>query len=182
MWDHEAAARPAKTGAARCHSQRMGKTMWFLIKGTFWFSLVLVLLPFLDPTGSKTLENGPKVDVGDTVSAATEAFSYISAICVQKPDVCEKGTETFVALGHRAREGARIAYQFLDTQFAEPGDAVMTGTIADPAAKPAAAVEAAATEQAAEAAPAQYVTIDPEAEALPFKRIPVPEKRIAPKG
>lgn len=152
--------------------------MWFLIKGTFWFSLVLVLLPFLDPTGSKTLENGPKVDVGDTVSAATEAFSYISAICVQKPDVCEKGSETFVALGHRAREGARIAYQFLDTQFAEPGDAVMTGTITDPAA----AVQPAATEQAAEATPAQYVTIDPEADALPVKRIPVPEKRIAPKG
>lgn len=157
--------------------------MWFLIKGTFWFSLVLVLLPFLDPTGSKTLENGPKVDVGDTVSAATEAFGYISAICTEKPDVCAKGAETFVALGHRAREGARIAYQFLDTQFAEPGDAVMTGTIADPAAEPATAQPAAAaTTQPAEAAPAQYVTIDPEAEPLPFKRIPVPEKRIAPKG
>ncbi len=159
--------------------------MWFLIKGTFWFSLVLVLLPFLDPSSSKTLENGPRVDVGDTVSAASEAFSYISAICVEKPDVCVKGAETFVALGHRAREGARIAYQFLDTQFAEPGDAVMTGTIADAVtADPVAKVIA---ENPTEAAPAKYVTIDPtadatEADALPFARIPVPEKRIDPKA
>jgi len=140
--------------------------MWFLIKGTFWFSLVLVLLPFLDPSSSSTLEKGPKVDVGDTVSAATEAFGYISAICTEKPDVCVKGTETFVALGHRAREGAKIAYLFLDQQFAEPSDTVTTGTIASP--DPATAV---ATTETASA----------EAEPL-FNKIPVPEKRIEPKA
>ncbi|WP_075290418.1 DUF5330 domain-containing protein [Pararhizobium arenae] len=155
--------------------------MWFLIKGTFWFSLVLVLLPFLDASSTKTLETGPKVDVGDTVSAATEAFTYISAMCAEKPDVCEKGAETFVALGHRAREGARIAYQFLDTQFAEPGDAVLTGTIAASAMEPAAADKPVDT---APAQPTQYVTIDPTADAdgLPVKRIPVPEKRVEPKA
>lgn len=96
--------------------------MWFLVKATFWFSLVLVLLPFLDPSSSEKLEHGPKMEIGGTFSAANEAIQYISAICVEKPDVCEKGAETFVALGHRAREGARIAYEFLNTQFAE-GDA-----------------------------------------------------------
>ncbi len=140
--------------------------MWFLIKGTFWFSLVLVLLPFLDPSSTSTLENGPKVNVGDTVSAATEAFGYISAICVEKPDVCVKGAETFVALGHRAREGAKIAYLFLDQQFAEPSDAVTTGTIA--ATVPATAV---ATAEAASV------------EGEPFlSKVPVPEKRIEPKA
>nr|WP_298104867.1 DUF5330 domain-containing protein [uncultured Shinella sp.] len=98
--------------------------MWFLIKGTFWFSLVLVLLPFLDPASSAKLENGPSVELGDTFSAATEALSYVTAMCLEKPDVCQKGTETFVALGHRAREGAHIAYKFLDTQFAEDDAAV----------------------------------------------------------
>jgi hypothetical protein len=139
--------------------------MWFLIKGTFWFSLVLVLLPFLDPSSSATLDKGPKVDVGDTMSAATEAFGYISALCVQKPDVCEKGAETFVALGHRAREGAKIAYLFLDQQFA-PSDTVTTGTIAAPV--PA---EAVTTEEPASV----------EAEPL-FSKIPVPEKRLNPKA
>ncbi|MDO9417320.1 DUF5330 domain-containing protein [Pararhizobium sp.] len=103
--------------------------MWFLIKGTFWFSLVLVLLPFLDPAASSKLEKGPTVELGGTFQAATEAFDYIRAICVEKPDVCEKGGETFVALGHRAREGARIAYEFLGDKFAEPSDAVLTGTV-----------------------------------------------------
>jgi hypothetical protein len=85
---------------------------------------------------------------------------------VQKPDVCEKGAETFVALGHRAREGAKIAYLFLDQQFAEPSDTVTTGTITAPI--PTAAVT---TEDPASA----------EAEPL-FNKIPVPEKRLDPKA
>ena len=93
--------------------------MWFLIKGTFWFSLVLVLLPFIDADSSAKLEKGPTVQIGDTFSAASEALTYVTAMCLEKPDVCEKGSETFVALGHRAREGALIAYKFLDTQFAD---------------------------------------------------------------
>ncbi len=38
--------------------------MWFLVKATFWFSLVLVLLPFLDPSSSEKLEHGPKMEIG----------------------------------------------------------------------------------------------------------------------
>jgi hypothetical protein len=131
--------------------------MWFLIKGTFWFSMVLVLLPFLDAESSAKLEKGPNVELGDTFSAASEAIGYMTAMCLEKPDVCQKGAETFVALGHRAREGARIAYQFLDTQFAEDGaavakealdqplpdvaaidadDEVITGTVAIPTRRP----------------------------------------------
>lgn len=142
--------------------------MWFLIKATFWFSLVLVLLPFLDPSSSEKLEHAPKVELGDTFTAANEAFQYISAICVQKPDVCERGAETFVALGHRAREGARIAYEFLDTQFAEtdatkPDAKVMTGTVSP------------ATDTALPAAEVSTIDAEPV-----FKRTPVPEKRLAP--
>ncbi|GMB81112.1 DUF5330 domain-containing protein [Shinella zoogloeoides] len=135
--------------------------MWFLIKGTFWFSLVLVLLPFLDPESSDKLNKGPSVEIGDTFSAASEALNYVTGMCAEKPDVCQKGSETFVALGHRAREGARIAYQFLDTQFADEDvaaagpekkealnqplpavakidadDEVITGTIAVPTRRP----------------------------------------------
>lgn len=147
--------------------------MWFLIKATFWFSMVLVLLPFLDPSSAEKLEHGPKVELGDTFSAANEAFQYISAICIQKPEVCEKGAETFVALGHRAREGARIAYEFLDTQFAEtdaikPDALVKTGTVGQPA-EAAAEMPAPVEQTAAETAPV-------------FKRTPVPEKRLDPKA
>lgn len=143
--------------------------MWFLIKATFWFSMVLVLLPFLDPSSAEKLEHGPKVELGDTFSAANEAFQYISAICIQKPEVCEKGAETFVALGHRAREGARIAYEFLDTQFAEtdaikPDAHVKTGTVGQPAAA------------------AAELPVPVEETAPVFKRTPVPEKRLDPRA
>ncbi len=103
--------------------------MWFLVKAGFWFSLVLVLIPFLDPSpeGSDT---GPKVEIGETFKIAGEAIAYIRNICVEKPDVCERGAETFSALGHRASEGARIAYEFLDARFgAAPDKGVMTGTV-----------------------------------------------------
>jgi hypothetical protein len=161
---HERSADSGKSGRRQTED---GQTMWFLVKATFWFSLVLVLLPFLDPSSSAKLEHAPKVEIGDTFSAANEAFQYISAICIQKPDVCEKGGETFVALGHRAREGARIAYEFLNTQFAEtdtgaPDAKVMTGTVAPAANVPAG---------------------DPASDALPaFKRTPVPERRLDPKA
>jgi len=98
--------------------------MWFLIKGAFWFSLVLVLLPIFDRGTAARLEGGPQVELSEAFSAATEAYQYVSAICLAKPDVCEKGGETFVALGHRAREGARLAYEFLDEKFS--GDTPMS--------------------------------------------------------
>jgi hypothetical protein len=141
--------------------------MWFLLKATFWFSLVLVLLPFLDPSSSAKLDHGPKVEIGGTFSAANEAIHYISAICVEKPDVCERGAETFIALGHRAREGARIAYEFLGTQFAEtdaalPDGKVMTGTVGT--------VEDGASSEAKHGS-------------MPvFSRTPVPEKRLDAKA
>lgn len=69
--------------------------MWFLVKATFWFSLVLVLLPFLDPSSSEKLEHGPKMEIGGTFSAANEAIQYISAICVREAGRLRKGCGDF---------------------------------------------------------------------------------------
>ncbi|NHT78617.1 DUF5330 domain-containing protein [Rhizobiaceae bacterium CRRU44] len=158
--------------------------MWFLIKAAFWFSLVLVLLPIFgtEEAAQPQAAAGAKMDIGQTVSAASEAIGYISAICLEKPDVCTKGAETFNALGHRAKDGARIAYQLLETQFGDektasagdtvtPGDAVTTGTVPEQALPPAAPSAAAAAEPA----------LSETHEDLGFTRIPVPEKRIPPK-
>ncbi|MDO1581501.1 DUF5330 domain-containing protein [Rhizobium oryzicola] len=92
--------------------------MWFLIKGSVFFAMVLVVLSYFSsqptpaPAGTKDLQ------VSDAISAATEAYGYIASICKQKPDVCEKGGEAFTALSYRAREGARVAFEFLDNQLA----------------------------------------------------------------
>ncbi len=89
--------------------------MWFLIKGTFWFSLVLVALSYFG--GNTTDSQNSQMNVASAVSAASEAYRYVSAICVEKPDVCVKGAETFHALGERAREGAKVAYELIDSHL-----------------------------------------------------------------
>ena len=54
--------------------------MWFLIKGSFWFSLVLITLPFLDQTSREALEDAPPLEVGQSMAAAVEALEDISGI------------------------------------------------------------------------------------------------------
>jgi hypothetical protein len=111
--------------------------MWFLIRATFWFSMVLIMLPIFDDAAQTRLNEGQGVELTDALGAAAGAISYVGALCSEKPDVCVKGAETFTALGSRAREGARVAYTYLDTQFAEPdkaaiADKLLTGAIARP--------------------------------------------------
>lgn len=103
--------------------------MWFLIKGSFWFSLVLIALPFLDTTSREALDAAPPLEVGQSMAAAAAALEDIRQICVRNPDICETGSETFAALGVRAKEGARIAYQFLDTKFADGEADLVTGSL-----------------------------------------------------
>ncbi len=114
--------------------------MWFLIRGAFWFSLVLVMLPIFDQDATDRLANEPGVELTDALGAAAGVIYYAGELCAQKPEVCVKGAETFSTLGSRAREGARVAYTYLDTQFADEAavktaDAVKTGTIAAKDAK-----------------------------------------------
>ncbi len=119
--------------------------MWFLIKASFWFSVVLIALPFFDNGAEANLQSAPKVEAVDTVLAAAGAINYMTKICEDRPLVCEKGGETINALGHRAREGARIAYRLIDKGLdnqdsrvtGEVTDSITTGTIIPiPAARP----------------------------------------------
>ncbi len=93
--------------------------MGMLIKGTFWFCVVLVVLPFFDGEAQKKLEGAPQIEAADAVTAATGALSYIGEMCAQRPDVCIKGAETVSALANRAKEGALVAYKLLDKNFSD---------------------------------------------------------------
>lgn len=92
--------------------------MWFMIKGSFWFSLVLLALPFLNGEAEKRSEAAAEISVSDSIGVVITAIEDLKQICARQPEVCEKGGKTIAALGVRAREGARIAYEFLDAQFA----------------------------------------------------------------
>ena len=142
-------------------------TMWFLIKGTFWFSLVLVALSYFGSYNDPAKEPSA-FDLPSAVSAAGEAYRYVSAICIEKPDVCVKGAETFHALGERAKEGAKVAYELLDAQLAS-GD------------KTAPAAELASESEKLAEAPAISVEFPGNADTLKTGTIiPLPQKRPAP--
>lgn len=108
--------------------------MWFLIKGSVWFALVLVVLSYFSSQPVAQKEGASGLEMQDAVSAATQAYQYLSAMCIEKPEVCEKGAETFSALGVRAKEGARVAFELLDKQFADETPA--NAQVADPQPMP----------------------------------------------
>jgi hypothetical protein len=104
--------------------------MWFLIKGTFYCTATLVALSFLAAPPAEE-QDGAGFDMGAAITAASGAYEYVTSLCVEKPEVCEKGAATFQALGQRAREGALVAYQLLDKQFTDDGTtAVADETVA----------------------------------------------------
>ncbi|MGE7367967.1 DUF5330 domain-containing protein [Neorhizobium sp. NPDC001467] len=106
--------------------------MWFLIKGSAYFGLGLVALSYFGTHGDDTNGTGSTrpFEMTNAISAATGAYDYVSSLCVEKPDVCIKGAETFTALGYRAKEGARVAYELLDKSLADNGSATAaTGPI-----------------------------------------------------
>ncbi|MFK3778216.1 DUF5330 domain-containing protein [Agrobacterium sp. NPDC089420] len=141
--------------------------MWFLIKGTFWFSLVLVALSYFGSSSDPAKEPSA-FDIPSAFSAAGEAYRYVSAICTEKPDVCVKGAETFHALGERAKEGAKVAYELLDKQLAA-GD------------KTAPAAEVAAETGKMAEAPVVSVEFPKDTDMLKTGTvIPLPQKRPAP--
>ena len=104
--------------------------MWTLIKGTFWFSLVLIALPLFNSESSDRLEQGPQFETAGSMAAIWALYDDVTSICEREPHVCEVGTHTVGVLGARAKEGARIAYQYLDSQFgADSADDLTTASI-----------------------------------------------------
>ncbi|WP_184397893.1 DUF5330 domain-containing protein [Rhizobium sp. BK650] len=90
--------------------------MWFLIKGSFWFGLVLVALSVFSSESSDNAGH-TQLQFSDAFTAVSGAYDYMTGMCAERPEVCTKGGETLTALGYRAREGARVAYELLDSQF-----------------------------------------------------------------
>jgi len=107
--------------------------MWFLIKGSFWFGLVLVALSVFSSESSDNAGH-PQLQLSDAFTAASGAYDYMTGMCSEKPEVCSKGGETLTALGYRAREGARVAYELLDSQFRDDSSKMASAKTAVPPA------------------------------------------------
>lgn len=111
--------------------------MFFLLRTAFWLTLVLALIPL----GSGKSENtATGIDPASAYFAASAAVSDIGNFCQRNPQACETGGDALAMIGARARDGARIVYEFLDTQVAEqepvedpnpdPNKELITGSIA----------------------------------------------------
>ena len=85
--------------------------MFFLIRAAFWFSLVLLALPFNTATGDA---GGQSVGAIQALAAAGEAVSDISGLCQRKPNVCETGMSAMHTVTVRAIKTAKIAASMLD--------------------------------------------------------------------
>src|SRR2546427_11211629 len=97
------------------------KLMRLLFRMIFWLTLVLVLLPSV---GSQTTSSG-LVSAGDAASAAKATVTDMRSFCERQPEACTVGSQTAVALGHRAQAGAKMLYEYLNEHFG-PND---TGTV-----------------------------------------------------
>ncbi|TYC56503.1 hypothetical protein FMN50_11250 [Rhodobacterales bacterium] len=104
----------------------LGSDMFFLLRTAFWLTLVLVLIPL----GSEQDETtGEMVDPVSAFLAAQATVSDLGGFCHRNPQACETGSNALTVIGSRARDGARMVYEFLDDQVAETdgGEAIVTG-------------------------------------------------------
>ena len=99
--------------------------MGFLIRCTFWLSLVLLAIPF----GGQATGSDQPVGPFQALSAARAAIGDITGICERQPEACDTGKAALHTIGVRAREASRLAFEVLDDRFGEPDRETMTGTV-----------------------------------------------------
>ncbi|MHA7772154.1 DUF5330 domain-containing protein [Roseibium sp. M-1] len=107
--------------------------MFFLLRTAFWLTLVLVLIPLGSEQEDTT---GETIDPVSAFLAAQATVSDIGGFCSRNPQACETGGDALAAIGSRARDGARIVYEFLDTQVADrpESEPLVTGSTSPPVA------------------------------------------------
>ena len=103
--------------------------MFFLLRMTFWLSVVLVLLPSGGSKQQTASATGSELRAGEAVSAATATFSDMRNFCSRQPEACAVGSQAAVAFGQRAQAGAKMVYDMI-SERAAPRE---TGSIADKA-------------------------------------------------
>ncbi|GAB4514677.1 MAG: hypothetical protein Tsb0019_12840 [Roseibium sp.] len=137
----------------------MGSDMFFLLRTAFWLTLVLVLIPLGSDQEGTPAE---KVDPVSAFLAAQATVSDIGGFCERNPQACETGGNALTAIGSRARDGARIVYEFLDTNIADSAGAEpqVTGSVAS--------------------AHSDRVSVNPLKDPLPRNNVSLPETDFGP--
>ena len=101
--------------------------MRFLLRMTFWLSVVLVLLP----RGEAPPSSSAQISATDAMSAATATVGDMRQFCERQPEACMVGSQAAVALEDRAKAGAKRLYEMFNERLsANESEKVTTVTAA----------------------------------------------------
>lgn len=93
----------------------------FLFKCSFFLIIVFVALAYFAPPH----EDGQRENTAsamDTVGAIRDTMTDMGSFCRRNPQTCETGKSVLGSIGIKARDGARFAYELLDSQFGAKED------------------------------------------------------------
>lgn len=93
--------------------------MWFLLRATFWISLVLLLVPMDTGASSSSQHVSPL----QALSVAQAAVEDAKGFCERNPAACETGAAALVTVGEKARVGVRLLNTYLDENLPPNGQA-----------------------------------------------------------
>jgi hypothetical protein len=88
--------------------------MRFLLRMAFWLGVIAVLLP----RGETAPTSNPQISATEAMSAATATVGDMRQFCERQPEACTVGSQAAVALGDRAKAGAKALYEMLNDRLA----------------------------------------------------------------
>jgi hypothetical protein len=105
----------------------------FLIRAAFWLTLVVAFIPVKN---TDLGEGQRSVSTMETVNLAQSVVSDIGSFCSRNAQTCETGGELLSQMGLKAREGAKLAYTWLDKHVGDDNkanaiDPVSTSSVAN---------------------------------------------------
>jgi hypothetical protein len=101
--------------------------MRFLLRLAFWLGVIVILLP----SGGSQPASNAQLSATDAMSAAKATVGDMRQFCERQPEACTVGSHAALALGDRAKAGAKRLYEFFNEKIApNENDAVTTSTSA----------------------------------------------------
>jgi hypothetical protein len=92
--------------------------MMFLIRTAFWLAVVIMLIPVDDQTAAEqSTAHVQPVAAVEAASAAQATLRDVGGFCSRNPTACDIGGRIGTTFLLKARSGARLAYDFLDSKL-----------------------------------------------------------------
>lgn len=111
--------------------------MFFLLRTTFWLSVLLLVLPFGGEPKSEgpTADDRAAIDAISALAAAGATVSDLGGFCARQPAACEVGQQAFKLVGERAATAGSAIHDYLgrDAEAARPS--TTDSTAAAPASR-----------------------------------------------